>query len=185
MFLNKSSVCLGFSNAAQYLLSELGISSTVVTGTLYNVPHSWNLVLLDGNYYYFDFTMAAAVVGSDFEYPDGYMNYSYFGLTDTELALTHDIEPLYELPSCNQVFGSYFYNEGLYFDGYDEATVANTILQYHSNGAKCVSIKFTNKDAYYDAKRALCSEDRLSYYTEEDYAYLSNMKHRILTFCFE
>ena len=48
VFLNKKTVCQGYANATQYLLTLLGIPAVVVTGTAEGDTHAWNLVQLDG-----------------------------------------------------------------------------------------------------------------------------------------
>ncbi len=55
-FLNKKTVCQGYANATQYLLTLLGIPAVVVTGTAEGDTHAWNLVQLDGAYYFMDTT---------------------------------------------------------------------------------------------------------------------------------
>ena len=63
VFLYQSTVCQGYADAAWYLLDKLGISSTIITGTANNESHAWNLVHLDGAYYYMDVTW-----GSDYKF---------------------------------------------------------------------------------------------------------------------
>ena len=56
VFLYQSTVCQGYADAAWYLLDQLGIKSTIITGTANNESHAWNLVYLDDAYYYMDVT---------------------------------------------------------------------------------------------------------------------------------
>ena len=56
VFLNKETVCLGYSYGAQYLLSALDIPCTTVFGVSEGANHSWNLIQMDGDYYYMDVT---------------------------------------------------------------------------------------------------------------------------------
>ena len=56
---DKCAVCEGISAAYCYLLSLVGIKSTVVNGTVKNIRdygHSWNVVEVDGRFYHFDVT---------------------------------------------------------------------------------------------------------------------------------
>ena len=57
VFLQGESVCAGYAKATQYLLNLLNIEASYITGEdLYGVPHAWNYVKLDGEYYYMDTT---------------------------------------------------------------------------------------------------------------------------------
>lgn len=50
-------VCDGYALAMALLCNYSGLSATVVTGTLENVAHAWNLVELNGRHYYCDPTL--------------------------------------------------------------------------------------------------------------------------------
>lgn len=53
----KSSVCAGYSRAAQYLLNNMGIECIYVVGTAQGQEaHAWNIVNCGGNYYQMDVT---------------------------------------------------------------------------------------------------------------------------------
>lgn len=75
--INKTSVCQGYALLFYRLAQEAGIDSRIIGGygTQGETPeaHSWNIVALDGSYYYLDATWDAGVV-----------TYSYFlkGSTD-------------------------------------------------------------------------------------------------------
>ena len=52
VFLEGRTVCQGYACATKYLMDLLGIPCTIVTGTANGEPHAWNLIELDGAYYY-------------------------------------------------------------------------------------------------------------------------------------
>ena len=58
----KSSVCAGYSRAAQYLLNNMGIECIYVVGTAQGQEaHAWNIVNCGGNYYQMDVTFGDPV----------------------------------------------------------------------------------------------------------------------------
>ena len=84
VFLLKQSVCAGYSRTFQYLCKKAGIKCTYVPGDT-DEPHAWNLVELNGKYYWVDVTWGDPI------YDDGTqtLNYHYFMTTDEVLFRTH------------------------------------------------------------------------------------------------
>lgn len=60
VFLYRKSVCEGFALAMSLILNRLGILCGIVVGTGYfegvKVPHAWNIVEIDSQYYHLDVT---------------------------------------------------------------------------------------------------------------------------------
>ena len=67
---NKTAVCQGYAVAMYRLLLELGIENHIITGVGITASsgeeHAWNLVLLDGKYYYIDPTWNYTVREEDY-----------------------------------------------------------------------------------------------------------------------
>ena len=60
VFLQGKSVCQGYAKAMQYMLQQAGIQCLLVTGFTNGERHGWNLVRVNGNYYYLDPTWGDA-----------------------------------------------------------------------------------------------------------------------------
>ncbi|QTD40896.1 DUF5050 domain-containing protein [Sporosarcina sp. Te-1] len=85
--INGTAVCDGYTKAAQLLMNQLGIENHYVSGFANGEEHSWNLVKLDGNYYFMDITW-------DDPLPDrkGNTRYTYFLVTSQSLKKDHSWE---------------------------------------------------------------------------------------------
>lgn len=99
-------VCEAYSEALQCLLLRSGIQSFLITGSSVNpsagtaVGHEWNMVRIDGKYYYTDLT-----------WDDQGENifHAYFNQPEAVFLLDHDITPTaYPLPTCDSEDASYF-----------------------------------------------------------------------------
>ena len=107
-----SAVCEGYGKAFQYLLNQVGIESTLATGTGTSSSgstenHAWNLVKIDGDYYYTDLTW------DDQSEP----YYGYFNVTTAMLEEDHTIATYpYELPICTATKENYFIKNDLVFN---------------------------------------------------------------------
>ena len=98
-------VCEGYARAFQYLLQQAGIPSYVVTGQSKGEDHAWNLVKIDGAYYYVDVTW------DDQDNDNKY--YSYFNVTTETLCEDHTIaQQIYTLPNCTATAANYFTVKG-------------------------------------------------------------------------
>ncbi len=68
--MKKNAVCAGFAKASQVIFQNIGINSYAVTGTTTG-GHMWNIVEIDGKYYYYDSTVAACRKKTSKGYYDG------------------------------------------------------------------------------------------------------------------
>ena len=97
-------VCDGYTRAAALLLDKLGIENVYVQGYLSNGSlHSWNLVMLDGEFYHMDVTWN----DTSGQYKDS-IQYQYFLLNDDEISNTRIWKKEnYPSPSKKSLEGSY------------------------------------------------------------------------------
>lgn len=80
VFVNHNAVCAGFAKAAQVIFQRLGINSYIVRGTTTG-SHMWNIVEVNGKYYYFDSTVAACIKENHYMYYDGLKQDKFGGYT--------------------------------------------------------------------------------------------------------
>lgn len=77
VFMKKNAVCAGFAKASQVIFQNIGINSMTVTGMSSGL-HMWNIVEIDGKWYYYDSTIATGRKKDSSSYYDGlrqeYMN---------------------------------------------------------------------------------------------------------------
>lgn len=93
---NKYSVCEGFAEAFTYLCTACGIENSVVIGDSENtkgelVPHAWNIVKIDGKYYYIDTTW------DETRTPESY-KYAFRSFNDEIFNSNHFPDESYNLP---------------------------------------------------------------------------------------
>lgn len=103
LMVNHVGVCSGYAYSMKYLLNKVGIECEVVTGYGNGEAHGWNIVKIDGKYYYVDTTW-------DDPTPDviGRVRYNYFNVTRERLARDHSWAPNY-YPEANDTSYSMFY----------------------------------------------------------------------------
>lgn len=70
VFVNHNAVCAGFAKASQVIFQRLGIKSYIVEGVT-SGAHMWNIIEINGKYYYYDSTVAACIPKNNSAYYDG------------------------------------------------------------------------------------------------------------------
>ena len=150
-FLNKKTVCQGYAYGMQYLLDKLKVPCTTVEGIANNMNHAWNLVLMDGGYYYVDTTWG----NSQFVYAKDqnsneskFINYNYLGATSEEIDRTHQASDVIPLPKCTQIRDNYFIRENLFFEEFDPDKIGQTLAARYEDGAESIQLKFASQDIY-------------------------------------
>ena len=200
VFVGHSSVCQGYAKATQYLLNRLGVECTLVLGTVETGEgHAWNLVKVNGNYYYVDTTwgdvsyqMEETPPGEDAGDGDGAgriampeINYDYLNVTTAELLRTHSIGNQVPMPLCVATEANYYLREGAYFTFYDTEQMAELFRKALEEGRTDVTIKCADEPCYREILEGLIDgQEIFRYLTDEEgrIAYAQNEKQLSLTF---
>lgn len=171
VFLEKASVCQGYACATQYLLRILGIQSAIVTGSANGELHAWNLVRLDGDYYYMDTTWGDAMY-MDVEdmnakdMGDDYINYSYLAVTTEEINRTHKAGNRLVLPECVHMKNNYYVRENRYVSRWDSEEIGEMLSAAWVENDGRVSLKFSSLQLYKKAFQYFIKEQHLADYCE-------------------
>lgn len=169
VFLGKQTVCQGYANAMQYLLEKLDIPCVVVTGSAKGGPHAWNMVKLDGEWYYTDVTWGNSKYHDEEKNDVKYVEYDYLNVTTDEMQKDHLPQVKFPLPKCTAVKNNYYVKEKRYFTSLDAASIGSIgeeIQKSYEKGEGNVSIKFSSN--------ALCTQAKQYFLTDfhiGDYCY--------------
>lgn len=191
VFVNHLSVCQGYAKATQYLLNRLGVECVLVLGTVNNGEgHAWNLVNVDGSYYYVDTTWGDASYqpeenGSSAMFSKPEINYDYLNVTTAELVRTHTIGGEVPMPVCNATAANYYVKEGALFTDYDREQMATLFDRKLSEGMTDVTIKCSSFACYQKVMEALIDRQDIFHYLSgmgDTVAYTKNDTQLSLTF---
>lgn len=191
VFIHHTSVCQGYAKATQYLLERLGIECALVLGTVdTGEVHAWNLVKLDGSYYYVDTTWgdASYQISGGEEVPDYAMpeiNYDYLCVTTAELLRTHTLGGQLPMPVCDATEDNYYMQEGALFLNYDREQMRELFESAAEQGRTDVTVKCTDFAGYQEILSAMVDgQEIFDYLPENDgrVAYAQNDDQLSLTF---
>jgi transglutaminase/protease-like cytokinesis protein 3 len=121
-------VCEGYSRAMLLLSGYVGLPCVLIRGTGDGIPHMWNGIKIDGNWYHLDLTWCDS----------SHLVYNYFNINDSTLKLTHTIAPIFSsltdeqicssgsifnltLPVCSSTDENYFQKKGIVISTLDSS----------------------------------------------------------------
>lgn len=194
VFVNHRSVCQGYAKATQYLLNRLGVDCTLVLGAVETEEgpegHAWNLVNVEGSYYYVDATWGDAsynLVGEEneasVEIPE--INYDYLNVTTEEILKTHSLKGDIPMPQCIATEANYYSKEGALFTSYDREQMQALFDRAKEEGREGVTIKCANQECYFETLTELVDNQEVFRYLGEgdsSVAYAQNDNQMSLTF---
>ena len=191
VFLERRSVCQGYAKATQYLLNRAGVYATLVLGRVVGGEgHAWNLVRIDGEYYYVDTTWGDAsyqAVGGG-NYPIEKIptiNYDYLCVTTEQMEVTHTPENVVELPLCTAIDANFYVREGAYFTDWDEERIKKIFTDGYEIGDTYVTLKCSGPAVYRKMQDALIEKQEIFRYLDcpdKAVSYVENEKQYSLSF---
>lgn len=186
VFVDGKTVCQGYACATQYLLKLLNVQSAVVTGKANGESHAWNIVRMDGNYYYVDTTWGNSRYLNEENSEKKYVNFNYFGMTTEEISMTHQAEVFFDLPICTATGDNYYVYEGLYFTEWDPEKIGGVFQKAWENKKGKVSVKFSTNELYEKTVSYFIEKEHISDYCDglTSMYYVENEEQRILSVSF-
>ncbi|MCM1057289.1 MAG: hypothetical protein NC517_06760 [Firmicutes bacterium] len=192
VFVNHRSVCQGYAKAVQYLLNRLGVECTLVLGTVETRQegHAWNLVRVDGEYYYVDATWGDASYSrqdgepaEDINMPE--INYDYLNVTTEELLKTHTLGENVPMPQCAATDANYYLREGALFTSYDREQMQALFDRARELERDDITVKCADRECYDQVLTELVDNHEIFRYldaTNAAVAYARNDDQMSLTF---
>ncbi|MCH5248638.1 MAG: hypothetical protein J1E98_01830 [Lachnospiraceae bacterium] len=192
VFIDGKSVCQGYAKATQYLLQRVGLKAELVLGEVSTGEgHAWNLVEIDGNWYYVDTTWGDAsyqTVGKGQDHSEDKIptiNYDYLCVTTEQLNKTHTIDNVVELPHCTSMDANYYVREGLYLLSVDEEQLSNIFKDGYDKGRTYITLKCASEEIYDKLHKLLIREQKIFHYLdcpEGVVSYTENMEQYSMSF---
>lgn len=160
---NRSGVCSGYAVAFQYLMHKIGIECLYVVGKVqkkgskrFTESHAWNLLKLEGEYYYIDVTWGDYSNTKLEKNYSGEIAYNYFCITTEELEIDHRLDKEFSYcPVCTATACNYFVRTGLYLKKYDFERIKSITLKSVQNKNKSFEIRFENAEDFRLAHKEL------------------------------
>lgn len=196
VFVNRKSVCAGYSRATQYLLEKIGIFCTYVTGkTTEGGSHAWNLVKCNGDYYYVDTTWGDPIFlkeeGDDTAGTQN-ISYDYMCCDDTQLFQTHILDQNTKMPECTKMDSNYYVVNGMYYTQYDAQKALGDMNKTIWSKKESTTFKFSDEEVYQQAhddifqkELAKAAQNLADYYglSQVKYQYIDDPRlHKIVIF---
>ena len=153
---DRKAVCLGYAEAFQYIMNKLGIESGVCTGEADSVPHAWNYVKVNGEYYWIDVTWDDPQSEDEEKESEIGIRHTYF-LINNKMMFRGDryVDDEYAdiIPECTCLDENYYVKKGALFDDYSIEKIAELVSQ--DDGSRKLEMMFRDEYYYNQAKECL------------------------------
>lgn len=185
VFIKRQTVCQGYACAVQYLLEQLGIQSVIVSGTALGDAHAWNLIRLDGEYYYMDATWGNNGYRNGKGQETSFIDYNYMTMTTEEMQMGHVPDQNMELPECTAVMNNYYIREGTYIEEWDPELMG-FILSEAWMQKQVVTLRFSDEILEKQAFRYFIEEGYIADYCDgiTEINYIEDNMWKEISFCF-
>lgn len=161
VFSQGQAVCAGYAGAVQYLLERLNVESIYVSGEtkMSSGGHAWNIVNIDGNYYYVDATNGdqPSLLGLGGSVP----LYDYLAPFPEEYSQICWADDEFSLPECTAVDYNYYILSGSCFSEYHWESLYNYFIAQLNQGAHLMRVKFMDPESYQAAYTDLIENGRI------------------------
>lgn len=154
IFWKKEAVCAGYAGATQYLLERMGVECIYVDGSAKGSTqgHAWNVVKIDGQYYYVDTTN-----GDQPEFLEGDAAqmvehkttlYDYLCPFPLEYETYYTPSEEFAVPACNGVDKNFYVLNQACFSSYNWQEIYDFCRMRLDNGAAVIRFKFSTQEAF-------------------------------------
>lgn len=152
--------CEGYAKATKYLLEKAGIECYNILGDAVNLQnvtesHMWNLVKINGNFYYLDTTW------DDPSESSSIVSHAYFNLTENEIRTDHSNFKI--LQPCESTEENYFTKTGNLFysaDYYSRLKMEDAFVSVLLKNESSVELRFADDNAYFNGISILIDEGK-------------------------
>lgn len=185
VFLNKQTVCQGYACAVQYLFHQLGIQSMIVSGKAMGEPHAWNLICLDGDYYYMDATWGNNGYRDKEGVETSFIDYNYMAMTTVQMQMGHEPNGEIQLPECTAVQNNYYIKEGYYIETWDPDQIG-AMLAPAWEEKKVITLKFGDENLKNQAFQYFIQDGHIADYCSQitQINYIEDSQWNEISFCF-
>lgn len=185
VFIKQQTVCQGYACAVQYLLGQLGIQSVIVSGTALGDAHAWNLICLDGEYYYMDATWGNNGYRNREGLETSFIDYNYMAMTTGEMLMGHVPDEGLELPTCTAVTNNYYRKEGTWIETWEPEAMGAILSDAWMQG-RVVTLRFADDFLKKQAFRYFIEEGFIADYCNgiTEVNYIEDDMWKEISFCF-